>query len=83
MKKAKAVLKGKDKDSDGVTYLTYEYKGYEYTITDQTDEYESMADKHAWEQERIDAMLLKLKRTAERREDTYDAEEIFRRLGWA
>lgn len=83
MKKPKAILKGKTRGADGYMHMTYEYRGYEYTITDATDEYESMVDKHAWEQERIDVMLFKLKRTTEYREDTYDAEEIFRRLGWA
>lgn len=83
MKKPKAIFKGKTRDSDGVTHMTYEYRGCEYTITDQVDEYESMVDKHAWEQERIDALLLKEKRVAATREEIYDTDEIFRKLGWA
>ena len=55
----KATYKGKCKDKNGyAVHLFYEYRGYEYMITDEYNGYsESMYTKHKIEQERIDKLI--------------------------
>ena len=55
----KATYKGKCKDKNGyAVHLFYEYRGYEYMITDEHNGYsESMYTKHKIEQERIDKLI--------------------------
>ena len=55
----KATYKGKCKDKNGYAiHLFYEYRGYEYMITDEHNGYsESMYTKHKIEQERIDKLI--------------------------
>lgn len=55
----KAIYKGKCKDKNGyAVHLFYEYRGYEYMITDEHNGYsESMYTKHKIEQERIDKLI--------------------------
>lgn len=55
----KATYKGKCKDKNGyAVHLFYEYRGYEYMITDEHNGYsESMYAKHKTEQERIDKII--------------------------
>ena len=55
----KAIYKGKCCDPNGyAVHLFYEYRGHEYMVTDEHNGYsESMAEKHAIEQERIDRII--------------------------
>lgn len=86
MKKPSAKHIRTDTDADGIRHIVFEYRGKEYTITDEDDEL--MVDKHLRAQELIDARLERQHR-AERREEAeehrvlYDVDEIFRKLGWA
>ena len=55
----KATFKGKVRDRNGyAVHLFYEYRGHEYTVTDEHNGYsEPMWVKHHNEQERIDQMI--------------------------
>lgn len=55
----KAKYKGKVRDKNGyAVHLFYEYRGYEYMITDEHNGYsQTMATKHREEQERIDRLI--------------------------
>lgn len=56
---AKAIFKGKVRDENGyAVHLFYEYRGYEYMVTDGHNGYsEPMREKHRYEQERIDRLI--------------------------
>ena len=59
MKKEKAQFKRKLYDKYSCTvYLFYEYRGYEYMITDRRNGYsQTMAEQHREEQEEIDRII--------------------------
>lgn len=55
----KAIYKGKVRDKNGyAVHLFYEYRGYEYMITDENNGYsEPLWVKHKNEQSRIDSII--------------------------
>lgn len=57
----KAIYKGKYKDKYSyAVHLIYEYKGFEYIVTDEHNGYsQPMWEKHKEEQARIDQMIKK------------------------
>lgn len=66
---------------DGTYHLTYEYRGYEYVITDDSER--PSVDKHIKEQDLIDARIERQHRVEQVGEEIYNVDEIFKKLGWA
>lgn len=63
--KAKYIGKCRDKNGYAV-HLFYNYRGYEYMITDEHNGYsESLAEKHKYEQNRIDAIIAQKEKQAQ------------------
>ena len=57
MEKAKYIGKSRDKYGPAV-HLHYEYKGYEYTVTDHHNGFsETLREQHEYEQNRIDDLI--------------------------
>lgn len=67
-------------DRNGISHLTFGYRGYEYTITDEDDE--PMVDKHIREQDLIDARIERQQRAEQVDDEILNVDEIFRKLGW-
>lgn len=62
----KAKYIGKHKDRNGyAVHLFYNYRGYEYMITDEHNGYsESLVEKHRYEQKKIDKVIEEKERQA-------------------
>ena len=64
----KAKYIGKCRDRNGyAVHLFYSYRGYEYMITDEHNGYsESLAEKHKYEQKRIDEAIAEKEKQAQK-----------------
>lgn len=81
MRKPKAERIRTAVDRNGIYHLTYAYRGYEYVIEDESDK--PSAEKHAREQDLIDARIERQHRVEQVEEEIYNVDEIFKKLGWA